>query len=82
MKRKLKRGIVAIIALLFLAVGVIGLFLPFLQGLLFIAVGIVLLSILSTRIQTKLEKLTIKYPRFHGIVVKIDTAVRRIVGEV
>jgi len=82
MRRKLKRGIVAIVAFLFLIVGVIGLFLPFLQGILFIAIGMVLLSILSQRIKNWLERLTLKYPRFQGIVAKIDTLVRRIVGEV
>jgi uncharacterized protein len=46
----------------FLILGVIGLFLPILQGILFIIVGLLILAPESKKIQRLLDKLRQKYP--------------------
>ena len=47
---------------LFVALGVLGLFLPFLQGLLFLLVGLYLLSLESARARLYRQKLLTRYP--------------------
>ena len=53
----------------FLLLGVIGLFLPILQGILFIMIGLAILSTRSKTIQRFLKHLEKRYPRFHEQVV-------------
>ena len=47
MKKRIKKGVVVIFALLFLVLGAIGFMLPFLPGFIFIAVALILLSLIS-----------------------------------
>ncbi len=82
MKRKAKRAVVFILAILFFLVGLVGLVLPFLQGFLFIAISILLLSMLSPSLRDKLERQTRKWPRFHTVVVKAERWIVRVIGEV
>jgi uncharacterized membrane protein YbaN (DUF454 family) len=48
---------------LFVVLGVLGLFLPFLQGVLFLLVGLYLLSLESARARLFRQKLLNRYPR-------------------
>lgn len=81
MLRHTKRAIIFIIGLLFLFLGVIGLALPFLQGILFIAIGLLLLSIYSPTLREWVEHHTRKYPKVHAQVLKVQQFINRIVGE-
>ncbi len=81
MLKHTKRIAVTILALLFLVLGVVGLFLPFLQGFLFIAVALVLLSMLSPTIREKIEKQTRKYPKAHVIFMKVEDFIRKVIGD-
>lgn len=82
MARKAKRGLVFLMALIFLAIGLVGFLLPFLPGFVFIAVALILLSMLSPRFRDWADRRTSKYPAFHKIVQKLDAWVRKTVGEV
>jgi uncharacterized membrane protein YbaN (DUF454 family) len=77
-KKNTKRILVLIVAVLFLILGVAGLVLPFLQGILFLAIGFVLLSMLSPTVQEKIERQTRKYPKVHAIVLKVEKIIRSI----
>ncbi len=77
-----KRVFVTILAFFFLLLGLAGLVLPFIQGLLFIAVALILFSMLSPTVREKVEAQTRKYPSFHAIVVKIEGWIQRIIGEI
>ena len=57
------RVAVQICALILLVGGVIGLFLPFLQGIVMIAFGLYLFSISSTKFKSRVDMFLIKYPR-------------------
>jgi uncharacterized membrane protein YbaN (DUF454 family) len=46
----------------FLVLGIIGLFVPILQGVLFIVIGLMILSSVSPRVQKLFEKAAAKYP--------------------
>lgn len=80
-RRQAKRIAVLVIALVFLVLGVVGIFLPFLQGLLFIAVALVLLSMLSPTIREAIERQTRKYPKVHAAVLRVEEVISKIVGE-
>ena len=81
MIRHTKRAIVFFIGLIFLFLGIIGLALPFLQGILFIAIGLLLLSIYSPTLREWVERHTRTYPKLHEVVLKIQQFVGRIIGE-
>lgn len=49
MKKHIRRKVKIAVGVLLLALGVVGLFLPFLQGVLFLIMGLTLLSTESTR---------------------------------
>lgn len=81
MKTQIKKGLILIAAVLFLLLGVLGLFLPILQGLLFIAIGLILLSIISPKARTWVEHLTRRFPKPHAFVEKLEEKIRRWIGE-
>ena len=55
-------------ALVFLILGVVGLVLPFLQGMFFIAIGLILLSLVSVPFRAFLDRHTVRFPRVHKFV--------------
>ena len=57
-------GILLILLAAFIVLGIIGLFLPILQGILFLLIGFILLSRESEWAQRRLEMLKTRYPRF------------------
>lgn len=58
----IKKISILIIGWLFIFLGIIGLFLPFLQGILFILIGLAILSSRSEMIKSLLKKFEAKYP--------------------
>jgi len=50
---------------LFVGLGIIGLFLPFLQGILFIMIGLAILSSRSQTVQRFLKYLENRYPQYY-----------------
>jgi len=82
MKRQAKRILVLTLGAMFLLLGIAGLALPFLQGILFITIGVLLLSMLSPTLREQIEKHTRKWPKFHALVVKAEQFIARFIGEV
>lgn len=80
MVKQTKKLIVQFVALLFLILGVLGLFLPFLQGILFILMGLILLSIYHPGIKERTDAILKKYPAFKGPVDKVEQFFIRIIG--
>jgi uncharacterized protein len=62
------------LGILFVFVGILGIFLPILQGILFLVPGIYLLSITSTRCKALLVRVLSRYPKVKKIY---DTHVGR-----
>jgi len=82
MPRKFKRLLILSLGILFIVVGIIGLALPFLQGILFIAIGSILLSLYSAKFRAWAESHTRKFPKLHALVVKTESWISKLVGEV
>lgn len=81
MIRHTKRAIILAVGLCFLLLGVVGLVLPFLQGILFIAIGLILLSTFFPSLGEWVEDRTRHYPKVHHVVLKTQQFVRRTLGE-
>ncbi len=82
MRKKIKKILVLTIGGIFALVGLFGLLLPFLQGVLFLAIGIVLLSIASSTVRGWIEVHTRRYPKFHAFVERVERWVGDIIGPV
>lgn len=64
MRASMKRILILGLGWMFIFLGVLGLFLPILQGILFLLIGFILLSRESEWARRQLEKLKTRYPRF------------------
>ncbi len=82
MKRQVKRGFIIIAATLFLMLGAVGFLLPIIPGFIFVAIALILFSLVSLTLRDYIERRTSKYPGLHRLITKMDAAVRRIVGEI
>ena len=82
MPKEIKRILVQTAGVIFVALGILGLTLPFLQGILFLAIGLILLSITSPKTRKWIESHTRRYPRFHSLVQKMERWVTNIIGTV
>jgi len=60
-----KRIGILIIGWFFIGLGILGLFLPILQGILFIMIGLTILSSRSATVRLFLKRFEKRYPRLH-----------------
>ena len=63
MAAQLRRIAILIVGWLFILLGVAGLFLPFLQGFLFLFIGVLLLSRESELVRRQMDRLRVRYPK-------------------
>jgi len=80
MKYHLKRALVISIAAVCIVLGLAGLVLPFLQGLLLLLVGVLLLSLYSPAVRRGLDRSTVRWPRVHHFVQRAEAWVARVFG--
>jgi uncharacterized membrane protein YbaN (DUF454 family) len=66
---KFKHSMMLILGWFFVGLGILGLFLPFLQGFLFIMIGLAILSTRSEQVKRLLKHLEDRYPRHHERVM-------------
>jgi uncharacterized membrane protein YbaN (DUF454 family) len=66
---KFKRIVILIIGWTFIGLGILGLFLPILQGILFIMIGLAILSSRSEIVRRFLRYLEERYPHHHERMV-------------
>lgn len=81
MYKQLKRKLVLLTGILFVILGLLGLALPFLQGFLFLIIGFILLSLHSPKIRAWTDVHTVKYPKTHAAIQKVEKWIIGIVGE-
>jgi uncharacterized membrane protein YbaN (DUF454 family) len=78
MSRRVKRYAILILGWVFIFLGILGLFLPILQGILFLTIGLILLSRESVWAAAKLDWLKMNYPRFGAIYEEAERRVTRL----
>lgn len=66
-----------LIGIFFILLGILGLFLPFLQGILFLVLGLYFYSFSSPRLRTRIDRWIAPYPRLVYACSRIDAAVLR-----
>ena len=82
MQKKAKKVLVLTVGIIFIILGFFGLVLPFLQGFLFLAIGLFLLSFYFPKTRLWIEKHTEKYPRLFLMTKKVEKWMTKIIGEV
>ena len=82
MPKEIKRILVRTAGAIFVVLGIFGMALPFLQGILFLAIGLILLSVASPRARAWIASRTIRYPKFHTLVQKTGKWITGIIGTV
>ena len=80
MNQHLKRILVLTVGIVCIVLGFAGLALPFLQGFLFLAIGFILISMVSPAVRTWMEHHTRKFPKVHAMVEKIEKKITDIIG--
>lgn len=68
MPRKVRHYLIVGLGWSFIFLGILGLFLPVLQGILFLCIGVALLSSVSPRMRWLIMKLGQRYPKFRTAV--------------
>ena len=82
MKKKVKKVLVLIIGIIFIILGLFGLVLPFLQGIIFLAIGFFLLSFYFPKIRLWINKHTEKYPYLSKKIKKVEVWMTKIIGDI
>lgn len=82
MYKQLKRQFILILGILFIILGLLGLALPFLQGFLFLVIGFILLSLHSPKIRAWADVHTVRYPKIHAAIQRVEKWIVKIVGEI
>lgn len=73
----IKRIGLLIIGWFFIVLGILGLFLPILQGILFILIGLAILSSRSETISRLLKHLEKRYPQYHEKIEVLKERLRK-----
>ena len=63
MRRRIRHYVILTLGWIFIFLGILGLFLPILQGILFLCIGVLLLSSESPRMRLFIIKLGRRYPK-------------------
>ena len=78
---QLKKIGILIVGWLFIGLGILGLFLPVLQGILFMMVGLAILSTRSELVKRFLKHLEERYPQHHKRVEVWKEKIRNFFGK-
>jgi uncharacterized membrane protein YbaN (DUF454 family) len=81
MRGYIRHFVVIFIALFLILAGIVGLVLPLLPGILFIIVGLLLLSAYNPRFEFWIHEQTKKYPPLHRAVLDLQAFIERIIGK-
>ena len=82
MKRDVKHYLLLALGWIFIFLGILGLFLPILQGILFLAIGLIILSRRSPRVRLFNKKIGQRYPKYRAIQDEASARVKRLVEKI
>jgi len=77
----IKRAAIQAIGFALVLFGIAGLFLPFLQGILFLMVGLLLLSVYSPELRAFIVRHASRHPKVYTVFLKAEAIVTRIIGK-
>jgi uncharacterized membrane protein YbaN (DUF454 family) len=82
MKRKIKKIAILTIGTIFILLGILGLVLPFLQGIIFLAIGFALIFFYFPDVRSWVNEHTKKYPHLFAIIEKIEKWLTKVIGDI
>ncbi len=77
----MRHALLIIVAIFLIVLGLAGLILPLLPGILFILIGVMLLSAYNPRFEFWLHEQTKKYPPLHKMALDFKAFIERILGK-
>lgn len=80
MRKHIKRTFILSIGVIFVLLGLLGFALPLLQGFLFLAIGLILLSLYSPTIRMWMDVHTKRHPKLHALVQKVEEWIVKVIG--
>ncbi len=80
MKAKLKSGFNYGIAFILISLGLLGSVLPIMPGLIFIVVGVIIISIENPKLDSLIERQFSKHPKAEAVFIKVRDKVHSIFG--
>jgi len=81
MQKKIKKTLVLMAGIIFIILGLFGLVLPFLQGIIFLLIGFILISFCIPKVRTMLRKHTENHHHASALINKVETALAKFVGD-
>ncbi len=78
MTNQIKHILILCLGWIFVVLGIVGFFLPFFQGVLFLFIGIMLLSVSSKWTRSKIEQFLLKHPQFSEHHARADRIIKKI----
>lgn len=82
MQKQAKKILILTMGFVFIILGLVGLVLPFLQGILFLIIGFLILSLYFPSIRHHIQKHAQKSPHALSIVNKAEKWIAKFVGEI
>lgn len=82
MHKQAKKILVLTLGIMFIILGLIGLVAPFLQGILFLIIGFMILSLYFPVIRHHIQKHAQKFPHALSLVNKAEKWIAKFVGEI
>ncbi len=82
MRKKIKKILILTFGISFIILGLLGLVFPFLQGILFLIIGFIILSLYFPQVITILKKYLHKHPHLVEKIEKIEKKIKEFVGEI
>ncbi|MFA5840817.1 MAG: hypothetical protein WC847_00905 [Candidatus Paceibacterota bacterium] len=82
MKKQIKKIIILVAGTIFILLGLLGLVLPFLQGILFLAIGFALIFFYFPDVRSWVNEHTKKYPHLFKAIEKVEKWMVKIIGEI
>ncbi len=81
MHRHIKKVGVLTLGVIFIILGLLGLVLPVLQGILFLLIGLMLISLYSKTVRGWVEYIAKQHPKLERMLQKADSWIKRRIGE-
>ncbi|MFA6257871.1 MAG: hypothetical protein WC671_02580 [Candidatus Paceibacterota bacterium] len=82
MRKKIKKVFILTLGIIFILFGLIGLIIPFLQGIPFLIIGFMILSLYFPKIRLQIQKHAQKNKHSLSFVNKIENWLAKIVGKI
>ena len=72
MRKRVKKFLIVFAGVVCICLGLLGLVLPFLQGILFLMIGCALISLYSPRMRAFMSVHTVRFQKLHALLGRVE----------